>query len=437
MAEEGKLSGYGAVAAGGELGPIAARVSGDEAPLAGDGGAPPSLRRRWIGLMLVSGAALAGVSMSRHARASRASYGALSAEDGAETARAAAATAAAATMARAAAASPPAVEEDAVEFLGDEGGGSAELAAESPAWNYHHGHVLNTLTISTWTEGYAPKNRSWYPWNTMVEPHKNTHFRAQDYSQTKTYHWRIESLCNSTTPHMGCGDEHGGVSIWRHGKNGAFYYNGSSPEIVVVFRKAGTQYALSLDAYDITNASTGSINGLNIMCKYVRREVRELTRSERDTFFSALETTHRLGVEEGQDKFGGRYMDAVGLTRKHLARMTLDRCTPWHNGKVFFTAHAAFTLEMEQSLQASLESDMSRDKMAARAAGVCASRSARGARGRGVLPLRVAPSSLGHRPRAIARPSVCGARRASSVRCRRAGGWRPCRRSVADGPGVE
>ena len=45
-------------------------------------------------------------------------------------------------------------------------------------------------------------------------------------------------------------------------------------------------------------------------------------------------------------------MDAAGLTRKHLARMTLDRCTPWHNGKVFFTSHAAFALEMEQSLQA-------------------------------------------------------------------------------------
>ena len=54
---------------------------------------------------------------------------------------------------------------------------------------------------------------------------------------------------------------------------------------------------------------------------------------------------------EGQAKFGGKFMDAVGMTRKHLARMTLDRCTPHHNGKVFFTAHAAYSLEMEQSLQ--------------------------------------------------------------------------------------
>ena len=31
--------------------------------------------------------------------------------------------------------------------------------------------------------------------------------------------------------------------------------------------------------------------------------------------------------------------------------MTMDECTPYHNGKVFFTAHAAFSLELEQSLQ--------------------------------------------------------------------------------------
>ena len=32
--------------------------------------------------------------------------------------------------------------------------------------------------------------------------------------------------------------------------------------------------------------------------------------------------------------------------------MSLDDCTPYHNGNVFFPAHAAFSLELEQSLQA-------------------------------------------------------------------------------------
>ena len=88
-----------------------------------------------------------------------------------------------------------------------------------------------------------------------------------------------------------------------------------------------------------------------LACKYVRREIRDLVTDDRERFLSALEVAHRMPYDEGQATFGGKYMDAIGLTRKHLARMTLDRCTPWHNGKVFFTAHAAFTLEMEQSLQ--------------------------------------------------------------------------------------
>ena len=58
-----------------------------------------------------------------------------------------------------------------------------------------------------------------------------------------------------------------------------------------------------------------------------------------------------MPLEEGRAKFGGKFMDATGATRKHLARMTVDRCTPHHNGKVFFNAHAAYTLEIEQSLQ--------------------------------------------------------------------------------------
>merc|ERR1719181_2011233 len=58
-----------------------------------------------------------------------------------------------------------------------------------------------------------------------------------------------------------------------------------------------------------------------------------------------------MPLDEGRAKFGGKYSDATAAMRKHLARMTLDRCTPHHNGKVFFNAHAAYTLEMEQSLQ--------------------------------------------------------------------------------------
>ena len=84
----------------------------------------------------------------------------------------------------------------------------------------------------------------------------------------------------------------------------------------------------------------------------MRRELRSLAGADREAFLSALEIAHRLPLDEGRALYGPKYMDAAGLTRKHLARMTLDRCTPWHNGKVFFTAHAAFSLEMEQSLQA-------------------------------------------------------------------------------------
>ena len=50
------------------------------------------------------------------------------------------------------------------------------------------------------------------------------------------------------------------------------------------------------------------------MCKYVRRELRDLTRDDRERFLDAREIVHRMPLEEGRAKFGGKFMDATGAT---------------------------------------------------------------------------------------------------------------------------
>lgn len=42
------------------------------------------------------------------------------------------------------------------------------------------------------------------------------------------------------------------------------------------------------------------------MCKYVRREIRELSDEDRETFLDALEKVHRLDLEEGRALYGKR-----------------------------------------------------------------------------------------------------------------------------------
>jgi len=216
----------------------------------------------------------------------------------------------------------------------------------SPRPTPHTPSPTAVLAFSMWTEGYSPRNFSWYPWQYIVEPHRNTHFKVEGYDKKLRYEWNVESLCEA-----GCGNMRGHTRA-THGENGVAFANGTTPEFVIQFKKAASQYVLSLTATDASGEYiVGAITGIPLMCKYVRREIRDLTRDDREKFLSALEITHRVPYDEGQTMYAGKYMDAVGLTRKHLAKMTLDRCTPYHNGKVFFPAHASFSLEMEQSLQ--------------------------------------------------------------------------------------
>ena len=88
------------------------------------------------------------------------------------------------------------------------------------------------------------------------------------------------------------------------------------------------------------------------MVKYIRREIRQLSSEDRETFLTAMELVHRLGDSDGKEAYGSKFVSALFLTRKHLAKITLDGCTPFHGYDVFLTAHEAFTLELEQSLQA-------------------------------------------------------------------------------------
>ena len=63
------------------------------------------------------------------------------------------------------------------------------------------------------------------------------------------------------------------------------------------------------------------------MCKYVRREIRELTASDRSKYLSAVELFHRLDADVGRQMYGDKWTNAKESVIKHLARMTLDGCT--------------------------------------------------------------------------------------------------------------
>ena len=88
-----------------------------------------------------------------------------------------------------------------------------------------------------------------------------------------------------------------------------------------------------------------------MICKYVRRELRKLTNDDRALYFDAMSTIYNLDDDTGTQLYGSYFRTGAYFTKKHLAAMSLEGCTPWHTGTVFLTSHAAMTREFEMALQ--------------------------------------------------------------------------------------
>ena len=61
-----------------------------------------------------------------------------------------------------------------------------------------------------------------------------------------------------------------------------------------------------------------------------------------------MEAVAMTSMEEGVEAYGDRFVNLQYMTKKHLYG---DACTPYHSGNSFFTAHAAFTLQLDQALR--------------------------------------------------------------------------------------
>jgi hypothetical protein len=189
------------------------------------------------------------------------------------------------------------------------------------------------LTIRATNEDYKePVYISSYPWDLVAEPFRTTVFEVEEpLEEGHSLEWTL-----------------------------TFQAGGSRKEALHVQYRGSTLEALltdpgSVGLIEVVEVDEGGLvagNGkASVACKYVRREIRELTKKDREVFLDALEAVHRLGLDEGRQLHGENFANYEYFTAKHLARMTLDGYSPFHSGQSFLTSHFAFSLELELSLQ--------------------------------------------------------------------------------------
>ncbi|KAJ8603149.1 hypothetical protein CTAYLR_004567 [Chrysophaeum taylorii] len=88
-----------------------------------------------------------------------------------------------------------------------------------------------------------------------------------------------------------------------------------------------------------------------LVARYVRREVRDLTAVARSRLLDAIAVTHAVPDAVGQQMYGPRYRSAAWFTRQHHFWSSDRECDHWHSGSGFVNNHLGFTRRYEQTLQ--------------------------------------------------------------------------------------
>lgn len=94
----------------------------------------------------------------------------------------------------------------------------------------------------------------------------------------------------------------------------------AGPFATVTLTDAGEKYAL-LVQQTRADESVVAEKRVTITCKYVRRELRDLTEADRTGYFSAMREFYTVPLEEGRAKYGSAFYNARHVAAYHNSRV--------------------------------------------------------------------------------------------------------------------
>eukprot|EP00904_Undaria_pinnatifida_P014260 jgi/Undpi1/9965/HiC_scaffold_28.g12419.m1 len=189
----------------------------------------------------------------------------------------------------------------------------------------------------------------------VVEPYRETKLTTQASGGSKDprFFWRVVEVNDgSDAPSIADGSAasvvFGAPSVRvREEPIVAFDAEGGA-EITITLTSPGKAFLVTVEE----RGEDGTVSGrgeVTASCKYVRRELRDLTEGDRVKFLDAMEAYFKTPDAEGLDKYGEGFFSYERLTAYHNAARD-HYC--YHAGLQFLSAHFAFGLMMERSLQA-------------------------------------------------------------------------------------
>jgi len=163
-----------------------------------------------------------------------------------------------------------------------------------------------------------------YPWDIIVEPYKVSTMEVTNPANGYTYEWYVDD-----------------------------WHKDDGTSISMMFlAPTGTFSKVRVDMRDELSGELLHNTEINVMVKYVRREIRSLIDQDREAFFHAVAIMQRVPTHIGKKLYGKNYRSKDFFNRIHLYYGGSKSCDHWHQGPGFVTSHITFTLMYEQSLQA-------------------------------------------------------------------------------------
>mmetsp|Transcript_6339 Transcript_6339/g.19217 ORF Transcript_6339/g.19217 Transcript_6339/m.19217 type:complete len:696 (-) Transcript_6339:220-2307(-) len=103
---------------------------------------------------------------------------------------------------------------------------------------------------------------------------------------------------------------------------------------------------------EATAAKTGVVLSVLLRCLYVRREVRDLTATQRDAYLRALGAVFSSDEERERMAHASGYRSIAHIARRHVVGASARSGDQLHDGLGFLPQHMALSNEFEKALQA-------------------------------------------------------------------------------------
>ena len=159
---------------------------------------------------------------------------------------------------------------------------------------------------------YERASLALYGLEMVVEPHRETTLEVVGAASPREslFRWRVDEIDDAGAPLAGADPE---LDAW------------GGAETTVTLTKAGGVFLLKVQEQE--NRPGGALlseGTVKVSCRYVRREIRDLTENDREEFLEALEVYYTVGTEEGRAKYGDDFFDYRRLALFHNAPVSSD-----------------------------------------------------------------------------------------------------------------